>query len=63
MKARNEKRISINGRYYQVKQSISGYWRLFYRGVLLFDDPSTVEVNSDMNTAIDYFKELFKELK
>jgi hypothetical protein len=63
MKARNEKRININGRYYLVKQSISGYWRLFYRGVLLFDDSSCEEVNSDIDTAIEYFKELFKELK
>ena len=56
---RNRELLRENG--FTVEQSISGYWRLFKDGELLFDDSACEDVNEDQSTAIDLFAEYVKE--
>lgn len=53
--------ITENG--YEVKQSISGYWRLMKDGDVIFDDSACVDLNEDRETAEAFFIEYLNNKK
>lgn len=53
--------ITENG--YEVKQSISGYWRLMKDGDVIYDDSACEDLNEDKETAEAFFTEYLNDKK
>lgn len=61
MKRTFENVVAATGKNFEIKQSISGYYRLMLDGEPVIDDSASEDLNEDYDTAEGYFLEYLIE--